>query len=92
MVERPLALLSADEEVTLRRVAFGESEVRTLRAADLVRLRALRMIQDAKDGPVLTPTGKVHFDVLPKAPSLSGSRQTDELLLAQSRQLRTAKR
>ena len=92
MAERPLAILSADEEVTMRRVAFGESEVRTMRATDLARLRALRLIQDSKDGPVLTAAGKLHFEVLPRAPSLSGSRQTDELLLAQSRQLRTAKR
>lgn len=92
MTERPLAVLTADEEVTLRRVAFGQSEVRTMRAADLARLKALRLIEPAKDGPQLTASGKRHFDALPKAASLSGSRQTDELLRSMDRMPRHVKR
>jgi len=93
MSERPLAVLSADEEVTLRRVAFGQSEVRTMRAADLAHLRRLRLIEDAKDGPKLTASGKVHFEALPKAASFSDSpRGSDRGHAAPERAPRNFKR
>ena len=60
-------ILTPDEEVTLRRVAFGQSDVRAMRAQDLTRLRNLRLIQDGKDGPCLTVSGRQRFDELPKA-------------------------
>lgn len=61
------AILTPEEEVTLRRVAFGQSDVRAMRAQDLARLRHLRLIQDGKDGPCLTVSGRQRFDELPKA-------------------------
>ena len=64
---KPAAPLTPEEEVTLRRVAFGQSDVRAMRAQDLVRLRNLRLIQDGKDGPSLTVSGRQRFDELPKA-------------------------
>jgi hypothetical protein len=63
----PPVILTPDEEVTLRRVAFGQSDVRAMRAQDLTRLRNLRLIQDGKDGPCLTVSGRQRFDELPKA-------------------------
>ncbi|HZQ00626.1 MAG TPA: hypothetical protein VFB13_13865 [Reyranella sp.] len=66
MPAKPAFVLSDDEEVTLRRVAYGQSEERMLRVADLGRLRRLRLIEDGKAGPQLTPAGKVHFDGLPR--------------------------
>ena len=59
--------LTADEAVTLRRVAFGESEVRTLRQADLERLLTLRLIVGGRDGLELTRSGRDAFDGLPRA-------------------------
>ena len=59
--------LTDEEAVTLRRVAFGQSEVRSLRAADIARLLALRLIAIGRDGPELTRTGKEYFDSLPRA-------------------------
>jgi hypothetical protein len=64
---KPAAVLTPEEEVTLRRVAFGQSDVRAMRAQDLTRLRNLRLIQDGKDGPCLTVAGRRRFDELPKA-------------------------
>ena len=64
---KPAAVLTPDEEVTLRRVAFGQSDVRAMRAQDLTRLRNLRLIQDGKDGPCLTVSGRQRFDEPPKA-------------------------
>ncbi|UYN96858.1 MAG: hypothetical protein KIT25_08010 [Enhydrobacter sp.] len=73
-------ILTDDEQVTLRRVAYGQSEVRAMRKEDLGRLRRLRLIEESKDGPRLTPEGKECFDLLPKAASLGSSGHYDELL------------
>lgn len=63
----PLLNLTDDEAVTLRRVAFGESEARSLRQADINRLLQLRLIKAGRDGMGLTVSGKEHFDSLPRA-------------------------
>lgn len=67
--------LTDDEAVTLRRVAFGESHVRTMRRADLERLMRLRLIEDANGGLRLTTSGKEHFESLPRAVFPDTSRQ-----------------
>lgn len=72
--------LTPDEAVTLRRVAFGQSEVRAMRPADLMRLRRIGLIADAKDGPQLTRAGKLVFDSLPKAAVLETPGHMDELM------------
>jgi len=59
--------LTEDEEVTLRRVAFGESELRSLRRADIERLLALRLIVACRDGMGLTRYGRTHFESLRRA-------------------------
>ncbi len=64
------ASLTEDEEVTLRRVAYGQSAVRTLRRPDLARLYLVRLIEDGTKGPRLTADGKLRFGILPKAASL----------------------
>ena len=63
----PSSELTEEQAVTLRRVAFGQSEERTLRPADLARLRALRLIATGPDGPVLTRSGRDAFNALPRA-------------------------
>jgi len=62
-----LFTLTDEEAVTLRRVAFGESEIRSLRRADIERLLKLRLIAKGGVGMVLTASGKEHFDSLPRA-------------------------
>jgi hypothetical protein len=74
--------LTADEEVTLRRVAYGQSEERAMRRDDLVRLRWLRLIEDGSDGPQLTAAGKERFEALAKPARLGTSGHYDELLKA----------
>jgi len=58
---RPLASLTAEQEVTLRRIAFGESPVRTLRTEDLGTLHKLGLIEKSKDGPRLSASGRRLF-------------------------------
>lgn len=71
--------LTLEEEITLRRVAFGESPVITLRAQDIARLRSLGLIDHARE-PRLTTSGRVCFEALPKAAAISkiGTRDLDE--------------
>jgi len=58
--------LSSNEEVTLRRVAYGQSDVSHLRADDLARLRALDLVAGDPRVPTLTAAGKTRFDQLTK--------------------------
>jgi hypothetical protein len=53
MTSSPHAPLTTNEEVTLRRVAYGQSDARVMRGHDLVRLHKLLLIEDSKDVPRL---------------------------------------
>jgi hypothetical protein len=72
--------LSADEEITLRRVAHGQSDVAHLRAADLVRLRSLSLIAGAPRAPMLTAAGKERFDQLAKPAAMAEFNAQNELM------------
>ncbi|MGE4079990.1 MAG: hypothetical protein AB7F22_31020 [Reyranella sp.] len=73
--------LTAGEASTLRRVAYGESDVRTLRRDDLERLRALRLIEPAGSGLRLTASGAAVFKELPRSLFASAPRQHEGLPL-----------
>ena len=88
---RPIALTD-EEEVTLRRVAFGESEVKAMRAHDLARLRRLQLIEEGRDGPQLTAAGRAVFDELPKAMGSEKRGRTDEMMQQMARLLRDGRR
>jgi hypothetical protein len=88
----PPSRLTDEEEVTLRRVAFGESEVKVMRAHDLARLRRLQLIEDSKDGPRLTAAGRVVFDSLPKAIGRERPQHRDDLLRHMEHRLNEARR
>ena len=62
-----LFILTDDEAVTLRRIAFGQSDLRSLRRADIDRLLKLRLITEGRNTMVLTTSGKEHFESLPRA-------------------------
>lgn len=81
------APLTSNEEITLRRVAFGQSDVSSLRPQDLSRLRALKLIEGSAREPTLTMGGKRCFAALPKAASFTEFTPHDELLTAMSRRL-----
>lgn len=71
--------LSEEETITLRRVAFGESEVRSLRRADLDRLLGLRLVRENRNGRLeLTVSGREHFAALPRAAFAEKSRRHSE--------------
>lgn len=72
--------LSENEEITLRRVAHGQSDVAHLRAADLARLRALSLIAGAAQAPMLTAAGKARFDRLGKPAAVAEFNAQNELM------------
>jgi hypothetical protein len=71
--------LSTDEEVTLRRVAYGQSDVTHLRANDLARLRALDLVAGSPRVPTLTAAGKARFDRLAKPAMVTDFNAQNEL-------------
>lgn len=87
MTESQPAPLSSNEAITLRRVAFGQSDVSTLRPQDLARLRLLKLIEGSAREPTLTADGKRRFDALPKAATLAEFKPHDELVAAMTRLL-----
>jgi hypothetical protein len=88
----PHRSLTAEEEVTLRRVAYGQSPARTLRAHDLEALRGLRLIVDHRDGPMLTAAGRKLFDSLPRPSAQSGPEPYDAMLTELTRATRSDRR
>lgn len=84
--------LTDEEEVTLRRVAFGESEVKAMRIHDLARLHRLQLIEDGRDGPQLTAAGRAVFDELPKAMGSEKRRRGDDMMRQMARMLRDMRR
>jgi hypothetical protein len=59
--------LSAGEAATLRRIAFAESDIRTLPRSDLDKLRALGLIETVRTGLRLTTSGAALFKQLPRS-------------------------
>lgn len=71
--------LSAGEAATLRRIAFAESDIRTLRRDDLDKLRALGLIETVRTGLRLTASGAALFKQLPRSLFASAPRQHEGL-------------
>ena len=70
-----LLQLTDEEAVTLRRIAFGESTLLSLRRADVERLLKLRLIAENRNTMVLTFSGKEQFASLPRALLAGSPRQ-----------------
>jgi ribosomal protein S19E (S16A) len=73
--------LSEPQKVTLRRVAFGQSDVRAMRTHDLAELKRRGLIEEGKDGPVLTGAGRQRFDALPKSSIQTESRSFEDMMV-----------
>jgi hypothetical protein len=66
------SVLTKDEEITLRRIALGVSSVEKLSAADVKRLRELRLVQGEGQACRLTTLGRQHYTGLAR-PVLGGA-------------------
>jgi hypothetical protein len=82
------ALLSPNEEVTLRRVGLGIAARKSLRSDNLARLIRLQLVEEADDRLVLTDTGRQRYQALPKAPDMGDVADMREFLAVFKRGLR----
>jgi hypothetical protein len=53
-----LAALSPNEDTTLRRIANGDAHPRSLREADVTRLKRLGLVEESRTGLALSLTGQ----------------------------------
>lgn len=73
------APLSANEEVTLRRIALGICKTSQLSQRDVERLRTICLIEDTGGSLKLTPLGRERYLALPKSVAVDESGTPDEL-------------
>jgi hypothetical protein len=78
MTRGSLASLSANEEVTLRRVALGITKAANLSELDIKRLRALSLIEENAGGLRLTPIGRERYLALPKSAAVDQADSPDD--------------
>jgi hypothetical protein len=64
------APLTNVEQITLRRVAYGQSVPGSLRLQDLKRLRELGLIEGPAKAPVMTASGRRCFESLSRPVAL----------------------
>jgi hypothetical protein len=78
MTRGSLAPLSANEEVTLRRVALGITQAADLSELDIKRLKALSLIEANGGGLRLTATGRERYLALPKSATVEQAGSPDD--------------
>lgn len=74
------APLSANEEITLRRVGYGIAKPKDLLARDVERLTRLALIDWQGDRLVLTGTGRQRLAAMPGPHFQGGLRSDDQAL------------
>jgi hypothetical protein len=78
MTRGSLAPLSANEEITLRRVALGITKAANLSELDIKRLKALCLIEENGGSLRLTATGRDRYVALPKNAAVDQSESADD--------------
>jgi hypothetical protein len=79
MEASPLAALSPNEEITLRRIAFGIGGGSTLRREDVSRLRKVNLVVARGNALILTAQGESRIAQQHGANRLLGRKEADEL-------------
>jgi hypothetical protein len=85
------APLTHDEQITLRRVAYGQSTPGTLPARDIERLRALGLVEGPPHAPAVTPSGRRCFESL-SGPAALGQTAFEQMLANTLQSLRTGRK
>ena len=80
MARSRTAPLSPNEEVSLRRVAFGISKPADLPARDIARLKTLSLIEEHGAGLRLTPLGRERYLALPHSGAIYEADTPDEFI------------
>ena len=82
------ALLSPNEEVTLRRVALGVSPMKDLAPRDLMRLTSLSLVEIDAGVARLTNFGLQRYRALPRAANAKDLSSYEAMVAAVSEKLR----
>lgn len=87
-MENDLIELSANEAITLRRVAYGVTNVDSLRPDDIDRLKTLLLVEERRSGIVMTQLGRSRIARLPALRLIVTPQAFDEHVVAFSRVIR----
>ena len=91
MVRGLAALLSPNEEVTLRRVAYGVVVAKTLHPGHLARLLSLTLIEDHDGALSITKLGQQRLSRAPVARLDTAPVDIDDSILALAKVLKVTK-
>ena len=86
-----LALLSPNEETTLRRVALGISTAKDLPVRDIAYLIRLALVEDKEGRLTLTDLGQQRYRALPRAAGMADVTDISEFAAALARQIRESR-
>ena len=87
-MEKGLAELSANEAITLRRIAYGVTSLESLRSADIDRLKTLLLVEERRSGLAMTQLGRTRIAQLPALRLIVTPQAFDEHVVAFSRVIR----
>jgi hypothetical protein len=87
MENRPIDL-SPNEAITLRRIAYGVTNLDSLRPDDIDRLKALLLVEERRSGIVMTQLGRNRIAQLPALRLIVTPQAFDEHVIAFSRVIR----
>jgi hypothetical protein len=87
-MENGLVELSPNEAITLRRIAYGVTNLDSLRPDDIDRLKSLLLVEERRSGIVMTPLGRSHIAQLPALRLIVTPEAFDEHVVAFSRIIR----
>ncbi len=81
-MENGLAELSPNEAITLRRIAYGVTNLDSLRPDDIDRLKTLRLVEERRSGIVMTQLGRSRIAQLPGLRLIATPQSFDEHIVA----------
>ncbi len=87
-MENGLVELSPNEAITLRRIAYGVTNLDSLRPDDIDRLKALQLVEVRRSGIVMTLLGRNRIARLPALRLIVTPPSYDEHVVAFSRVIR----
>lgn len=87
-MENGLVELSPNEAITLRRIAYGVTNLDSLRPDDIDRLKALLLVEERRSGLVMTLLGRNRMAKLPALRLIVAPPSYDEHVVAFSRVIR----
>jgi len=87
-MENGFVKLSPNEAITLRRIAYGVTNLDSLRPDDIDRLKTLLLVEERRSGIAMTQLGRNRIAQLPTLRLIATPPAFDEHVVAFSRVIR----